>query len=88
MSKQDLIEYTKENFGKAQSLELHLSANFYPPLPSSVKKVFLDAFQMYWAFLIDVEGLQKELSRVYRGGLDQYGFYNYLNEEDMYEDAY
>jgi hypothetical protein len=33
--------------------------------------------------MTNIEGLQKELSRVYKGGLDQYGFYNYLNEEDL-----
>jgi len=86
MSKQDLIEYTTENFGKAQSLELHLSANFYPPLPSYVKKIFVDAFNLYWSGMTDINGLQKELSRVYRGTLDQYGFYNYLNEDDLMED--
>ena len=83
MSKQDLIEYTLDNFGKYQSLEMHLSANFYPPMPETVKKVFLDAFNQYWSYMIDVDGLLKELARVYRGGLDQYGFWNYLNEEDL-----
>jgi hypothetical protein len=86
MSKQDLIEYTLDNFGRYQSLELHLGANFYPPLPAQVKKVFLDAFSQYWAYLIDIDGLVKELGRVYRGGLDQYGFYNFLNEEDLDND--
>jgi len=82
-TKQDLIEYTTENFGRAKSLELHLSANFYPPLPSFVKQIFLDAFNLYWAYKIDINDLQKELGRVYKGGLDQYGFYNYLNSEDL-----
>jgi len=83
MSKQDLIEYTTEHFGRAQSLEIHLSSNFYPPLPGFVKKIFLDAFNLYWAHKIDINDLEKELSRVYKGGLDQYGFFNYLNEEDL-----
>jgi hypothetical protein len=85
MSKLDLIEYTKENFGLYESLSLHLSSNFYPPLPSEVKKVFLDGFNQYWAGLIDLGGLSKELSRVYKGSLNQYGFYNYLNEADLIE---
>jgi hypothetical protein len=85
MSKQDLIEYTTENFGKAQSLELHLSANFYPPLPRYVKKIFVDAFNLYWSGMIGIQGLQKELSRVYKGELTDYGFYNYLNEDDLVE---
>jgi len=82
MTKQDLIEYSKENNGLYDSLALHLSANFYPPIPSEVKKIFLDAFNMYWAGLIDIDGLIKELSRVYKGSLNQYGFYNYLLEGD------
>ena len=87
MSKQDLIEYTTENFGRAKSLEIHLSANFYPPLPSFVKQIFVDAFNQYWSGLTDINGLEKELSRVYKGSLNDYGFYNYLNEEDL-EEAY
>jgi hypothetical protein len=55
-------------------------------MPAQVKKVFLDGFNQYWAGLIDITGLSQELSRVYRGSLDQYGFYNYLNENDLYND--
>ena len=61
MSKQDLIEYTTENFGRAESLRIHLSANFYPPLPSFVKQIFIDAFNQYWSGLTDINGLEKEL---------------------------
>jgi hypothetical protein len=86
MSKQGLIEDTIDMSGKAESLQIHLSANFYPPLPSSVKKVFGDAFGMYWAHMIGIDGLQKELGRVYRGSLNDYGFWNYLNEEDLYDE--
>lgn len=83
MSKQDFIEYTQETVGMAESLSMHLSANFYPPIPAEVKKVFLDAFNMYWAGQIDITGLETELSRVYRGSLTDYGFYNYLLEADL-----
>jgi hypothetical protein len=86
MSKQDLIERTIDSNGLYDSLQIHLSANFYPPVPNEVKKVFGDAFNMYWARMIDVAGLEKELSRVYTGGLGKYGFWNYLNEEDLQED--
>ena len=84
--KQDFIEYTKETSGLADSLQMHLTANFYPPLPDFVKKIFADAFNMYWARMIDIDGLAKELSRVYRGSLYDYGFWNYLNEEDLEND--
>lgn len=79
--KQDFIEYTKDNFGLYQSLEMHLSSNFYPPLPAEVKLIFLDAFQQYWAGLIDLDQLAREVSRVYRGSLYDYGFDNYLVHE-------
>jgi hypothetical protein len=78
MSKQDFIERTIESNGLASSLQMHLSSNFYPPMPGWVKQIFGDAFNMYWAGMIDEEGLEKELSRVYVGGLDKYGFDNYL----------
>ena len=83
MSKQDFIERTIDSVGRADSLQMHLSSNFYPPMPSEVKKIFGDAFNQYWAGMIDITGLEKELSRVYRGSLNDYGFWNYLNEEDL-----
>ena len=83
MSKQGFIEDTIEMTGRADSLQMHLSANFYPPIPAEVKKIFGDAFNQYWAGMIDITGLEKELSRVYRGSLNDYGFWNYLNEEDL-----
>ena len=82
MSKQDFIEVTIDSVGKYESLQMHLTSNFYPPLPKEVKVIFGDAFNQYWAGLIDVDGLQKELSRVYRGSLNDYGFWNYLLEGD------
>jgi hypothetical protein len=87
MPKHDDIIYFNEHVGKAKSLEIHLTSNFYPPLPATVKKIFLDAFNLYWAHAITITQLEKELSRVYRGGLDDYGFYHYLNEDDL-EEAY
>lgn len=77
-------EDTQElGFDNYQALSIHLSSNFFPPLPAHVKKIFLDAFQLYWNELIDIHELEKELSRVYKGTLDQYGFYHFLNEEDL-----
>jgi hypothetical protein len=55
-------------------------------MPNEVKKVFGDAFNMYWARMITIDGLAKELSRVYTGSLGDYGFWNYLNVEDLQED--
>lgn len=77
------LDYFMEVSGREGALNIHLSSNFYPPLPASVKKVFIDAFTGYWNGLWDIDGLQKELSRVYKGGLDQYDFWKFLNEEDL-----
>lgn len=82
MSKQDFIDYTIENAGLYASLDMHLTGNFYPPLPQAVKKIFLDGFNMYWAGMIDVTQLGQELSRVYKGSLYDYGFDNYLIHEE------
>lgn len=71
------------NINKYDSLNMHLTSNFYPPIPNAVKKIFLDAFNLYWSYKIDIEGLQKELSRVYKGSLYQYHFNDYLNDDDI-----
>ena len=76
------LDFIIETAGRAQGLLMHLETNFYPPLPSSVKRVFQDAFQGYWAALYGIEGLEQELSRVYRGRLDQYDFWQFLDEQD------
>tara|TARA_R110000868_G_scaffold364259_1_gene627115 strand:- start:287 stop:544 length:258 start_codon:yes stop_codon:yes gene_type:complete len=78
--KQDLDDL---NISQYDSLNIHLTSNFYPPLPGTVKKIFLDAFNLYWAFQIDINQLEKELSRVYTGGLGRYGFDSFLNDDDL-----
>ena len=77
------LDYFIEVSGRSGALDIHLASNFYPPLPPEVKRVFTDAFTGYWAGLYGVEGLEKELSRVYRGGLHQYEFWQFLNEDDL-----
>jgi hypothetical protein len=77
------LGYFMEVSGRSGALDIHLASNFYPPLPASVKRVFTDAFTGYWAGLYGVEGLEKELSRVYRGGLHQYDFWQFLNDDDL-----
>lgn len=83
MSKQDFIEQTLAVHGKSESLRMHLSGNFYPPLPEWVKDVFVGSFEKYWDGKSDIEMLQADLSDVYVGGLHKYGFDNYLNESDL-----
>lgn len=68
---------------KSQSLKMHLSCNFYPPLPDSFKNKFVSIFEKYWE-RGDIEWLQEALNKIgYKGDLNQYGFYNYINEEDF-----
>lgn len=68
------------------SLRLHLDSNFYPPLPESFKFKFLEVFEKYWDGG-DIEWLQEALNKIgYKGNLSDYGFFNFLNSEDIYED--
>ena len=70
---------------KSQSLKLHLDSNFYPPLPESFKFKFVEVFEKYWD-AGDINWLQEALNKIgYKGDLNSYGFYNFLNEEDVYE---
>ena len=68
---------------KSQSLKMHLSCNFYPPLPDSFKNKFVSIFEKYWE-RGDINWLQEALNKIgYKGSLDQYGFDMYINEEDF-----
>ena len=70
---------------RSQSLKLHLDVNFYPPLPESFKFKFVKVFEKYWE-AGDVNWLQEALSKIgYKGSLNDYGFFNFLNDEDIYE---
>ena len=70
---------------RSQSLKLHLDSNFYPPLPESFKFKFVEVFEKYWD-AGDINWLQEALSKIgYKGSLNDYGFFNFLNEEDVYE---
>ena len=70
---------------KSQSLKLHLDSNFYPPLPETFKNKFVEVFEKYWD-AGDINWLEKTLNKLgYKGSLNDYGFFNYLNDEDLYE---
>jgi hypothetical protein len=70
---------------KSQSLKLHLDSNFYPPLPETFKNKFIEVFETYWKDG-DINWLEKTLNKLgYKGSLNDYGFFNYLNDEDLYE---
>jgi len=75
------------NISKESQLRLHLTTNFFPNLPQFVVKTFIDAFKQYWNYDIDIRELEDELAIVYKGSLSDYGFWNFLNDEDL-EDAY
>jgi len=70
---------------RSQSLKLHLDSNFYPPLPETFKNKFVEVFEKYWD-AGDIDWLQEALNKIgYKGSLNDYGFFNFLNEEDVYE---
>ena len=86
MANLDIEALNNLNMSKQEQLSFHLRSNFYPQLPDFVITTFINAFKRYWDYLIDIEELQIELSTVYNGDLSQYGFYNFLNDEDLEED--
>ena len=70
---------------KSQGMRVHLTSNFYPPLPEYFISRFIKVWERYWNEG-DVEKLQVELSEVgYKGDLNSYDFYRYLNDEDLSE---
>lgn len=71
--------------GKERGFETHMRANFFPPHPEWVIQRFLDAFKKYWEYNINLDGLTEELSDIYSGDWNSYGFANFLNEEDLIE---
>jgi len=75
------------NISKDAQLKMHLQSNFYPHLPEFVIKTFINAFIQYWNYDIDIKELENELSSVYKGSLSDYGFYNFLNDDDLIEEV-
>jgi len=71
------------NISKESQLRMHLQGNFYPHLPEFVVITFINAFKRYWDYHIDINELQRELSNVYTGDLSDFGFYNFLNDDDI-----
>ena len=70
---------------KSQGMYVHLKSNFYPPLPDYFINRFIKAWERYWNEG-NVEKLQAELSEVgYKGDLNSYDFYTFLNDEDLSE---
>lgn len=77
--------YVIENDGRKAGLEFHLSTAFYPPLPLFVRQAFIASFEQYWDFQIDIDDLAQMLSNEagYVGSLNDYNFWQFLNEEDL-----
>ena len=71
------------NISKENQLKMHLQGNFYPPLPDFVITTFINAFKRYWDNHMDIDELKRELQTVYIGDLSDYGFYNFLNDNDL-----
>ena len=79
------LSYALENLKRVEVLRMHLSSNFYPPIPGSVKSEFVAAFTEYWEGKLSVPELDAALRERagYIGGLGKYDFWQFLNQEDL-----
>lgn len=77
--------YVIEMQGRRGGLQFHLDSAFYPPLPMEIKHAFIQAFEDYWDFEIDINELKQRLrdDAGYQGDLGSYNFWQFLNEEDI-----
>jgi hypothetical protein len=77
--------YVIETSGRKAGLKFHLDTAFYPPLPDFVKRAMIETFEEYWLNLIPIGNLDWELKERagYTGGVGNYNFYMFLNEEDF-----
>lgn len=76
--------YIIEARGKKLALSMHLTHNFYPPIPQEIRCAFMDAFVEYWERDIDCWELEQRLREIgYTGGLEKYNFWQFLNDEDL-----
>ena len=78
--------YVIETNGRKAGLQFHLDTAFYPPLPGYVKEAFVEVFQDYWNGDIDAADLDEQLAEraYYTGGVGNYNFWQFLNEEDLH----
>ena len=78
--------YVIQESGPLAGLQFHLSTAFYPPLPKKVQDAFVNAFKGYWEHEYDIEFLESKLrtDAGYMGGIGDYNFWQFLNEEDLH----
>ena len=53
----------RERLGRLEGLRIHLTANFYPPIPFEVRQSVLEAFQAHWKRAKTPEALLKDINR-------------------------
>ena len=77
--------YVVETQGRAAGLSFHLETAFYPPLPLYTRTQFIKVFERYWGYEIDIDQLSNQLRQDagYTGSLNDYNFWQFLNEEDF-----
>jgi len=80
--------YVIETQGRQAGLEFHLQTAFYPPLPSPVREAFVEVFNEYWDYDLDIDGLQEQLKERagYVGDISSHNLPQFLNEDDLDED--
>ena len=78
------LETATKYLGSEESLKWHLTGNFYPPFPSSVKNRVITMFKAYWRNRINFELLMKYITKkfVNEDGFYRYQFDFYLKDED------
>ena len=77
---------SQRNQGKEFALRFHLQTNFYPKHPKWVVDRFVKSFKKYWKHK-DLEKLNKSLSDIYSCDWSRYGFYNFLNKGDLWDNT-
>lgn len=80
--------YVIETSGRKEGLCFHLNTAFYPPLSYDTKFEMLGTFERYWNGKISIDEIDDELAERagYTGGVGNYNFHMFLNEEDLNDD--
>lgn len=77
--------YVIETDGREAGLAFHLETAFYPPIHPKTKAIMTEVFKEYWDGDIAIEDLDGSLATRagYVGGVGQYNFHMFLNDEDL-----
>lgn len=82
------LSHALNHLRQGEALRYHLNVNFYPPIPGEVKDEFVAVFTEYWNGELEAGDLNVALAERtgYVGGIEQYDFWQFLNECDLEEE--